>query len=112
MIRHPILIPYTLGQKRLEKLYLDTTFASKKNPLREFPSKAEGLAELLQKVEAYPSDTVFYFRAWTFGYEDVWIALSAALNTKVINLSILQLEHMLIVFRYTWIATRWVFIGL
>jgi hypothetical protein len=82
-------------------LYLDTTFASKKNPFREFPSKAEGLAELLQKVQAYSGDTVFYFRAWTFGYEDVWIALSAALNSKVINLSILQFEYMLIVFRYT-----------
>jgi hypothetical protein len=72
----------------LEKLYLDTTFASKKNPVREFPSKAQGLAELLRKVEAYSSDTVFYFRAWTFGYEDVWIALAAALNTKVTNLKI------------------------
>ncbi|CAI7591543.1 unnamed protein product [Penicillium palitans] len=83
LIRHPVLIPYTLGQKRLDKLYLDSTFASKTNPFREFPSKAEGLSELLQKVQAYPDDTVFYFRAWTFGYEDVWIALSAALNTKI-----------------------------
>ncbi|KAJ5788620.1 hypothetical protein N7457_003610 [Penicillium paradoxum] len=83
LVRHPILIPYTLGRKRLDKLYLDTTFASATNPFREFPSKAEGLAELLAKVQAYPDDTVFYFRAWTFGYEDVWIALSAALNTKV-----------------------------
>jgi hypothetical protein len=83
LIRQPILIPYTLGRKRLDKLYLDTTFAQKSNPFREFPSKAEGLAELLRKVEAYPDDTVFYFRAWTFGYEDVWLALSAALRTKV-----------------------------
>ncbi|KAJ5036497.1 hypothetical protein NUH16_004372 [Penicillium rubens] len=85
LVRHPVLIPYTLGQKRLDKLYLDSTFASKTNPFREFPSKAEGLSELLQKIQAYPDDTVFYFRAWTFGYEDVWIALSAALNTKVMN---------------------------
>lgn len=83
MARHPILIPYTLGRGRLDKLYLDTTFARTSNPLREFPSKAEGLAELLRKIEAYSEDTLFYFRAWTFGYEDVWIALSAALNTKV-----------------------------
>ncbi|OQE02551.1 hypothetical protein PENSOL_c002G08250 [Penicillium solitum] len=83
LVRHPVLIPYTLGQKRLDKLYLDSTFASKTNPFREFPSKAEGLSELLQKAQAYPDDTVFYFRAWTFGYEDVWIALSAALNTKI-----------------------------
>jgi DNA cross-link repair 1C protein len=86
LIRHPVLIPYTLGEKRLDTLYLDSTFASKTNPFREFPSKAEGLAELLQKVQAYPKDTVFYFRAWTFGYEDVWIALSSALNTKVISM--------------------------
>ena len=50
---------------------------------RTFPSKAEGLAELLRKVEGYPDDTIFYFRAWTFGYEEAWVALSVALNAKV-----------------------------
>ncbi|KAJ5326577.1 DNA repair metallo-beta-lactamase [Penicillium brevicompactum] len=83
LIRHPVLIPYTLGQKRLDNLYLDSTFASKTNPFREFPSKAQGLAELLQKIQAYPEDTKFYFRAWTFGYEEVWIALSSALKSKI-----------------------------
>lgn len=82
-MRHPVLIPYTFGQKRLDKIYLDTTFAGAANPFRTFPSKAEGLAELLQKVGAYSEDTVFYFRAWTFGYEEVWLALAIALNTKV-----------------------------
>ncbi|KAJ6144282.1 hypothetical protein N7470_008177 [Penicillium chermesinum] len=83
LVRHPVLIPYTLGTKKLDRLYLDTTFAGASNPLREFPSKAEGLAELLQKVESYSKETIFYFRAWTFGYEDVWVALAAALDTKV-----------------------------
>lgn len=83
LIRNPILIPYTLGNKRLDRLYLDSTFAVTSNIYREFPSKAEGLAELFRKIERYPDDTIFYFRAWTFGYEDVWIALSAALNTNV-----------------------------
>ncbi|KAJ5929018.1 hypothetical protein N7454_006866 [Penicillium verhagenii] len=83
LVRHPVLIPYTMGRKRLDKVYLDTTFAAASNPLREFPSKAQGLAELLQKVESYPEETVFYFRAWTFGYEDVWLALSTALRTKI-----------------------------
>lgn len=91
LIRHPILIPYTLGNKQLDKLYLDTTFASASNIYREFPSKAEGQAELLRKIDMYPDDTVFYFRAWTFGYEEVWMALSAALNAKVGALFILQL---------------------
>ncbi|PKX89504.1 putative DNA repair protein [Aspergillus novofumigatus IBT 16806] len=83
LVRHPVLIPYTLGSKKLDKMYLDTTFARVNRVCRSFPSKAEGLRELLQKVEAYPKGTIFYFRAWTFGYEDVWIALSALLNTKV-----------------------------
>ncbi|KAL2007826.1 hypothetical protein VTN00DRAFT_7808 [Thermoascus crustaceus] len=83
LIRNPVLIPYTLGQRRLDKIYLDTTFAVKPDVYLDFPSKAEGIKELLEKVQAYPDDTVFYFRAWTFGYEDVWQALSAALNSKI-----------------------------
>ncbi|KAL2821380.1 hypothetical protein BDW59DRAFT_110694 [Aspergillus cavernicola] len=83
LIRHPILIPYTLGSKRLDKLYLDTTFALTSHTSHTFPTKAEGIAELLRKAEPYPEDTIFYFRAWTFGYEDVWVALAAALKSKI-----------------------------
>ncbi|OGM49084.1 DNA repair protein [Aspergillus bombycis] len=83
LIRHPVLIPYTLGDKQLDKIYLDSTFARHSSIYRTFPSKAKGLAELLQKVASYPEDTTFYFRAWTFGYEEVWMALSAALNSKI-----------------------------
>ncbi|KKK15003.1 hypothetical protein AOCH_003849 [Aspergillus ochraceoroseus] len=82
LIRHPILIPYTLGNKRLDKIYLDTTFAHTSHAYDDFPSKAEGIAELLRKLEPYPEDIKFYFRAWTFGYEEVWTALSAALKSK------------------------------
>ncbi|KAJ0422295.1 hypothetical protein BJY00DRAFT_300406 [Aspergillus carlsbadensis] len=83
LIRHPILIPYTLGNKSLDKIYLDTTFANTSHAFHTFPSKAEGLAELLRKLEPYPEDTIFYFRAWTFGYEEVWRVLSAALKSKI-----------------------------
>lgn len=83
LVRNPVLIPYTLGNKRLDRVYLDTTFATKSNIYKTFPSKAEGIRELLQKIDKYPKDTVFYLRSWTFGYEEVWLALSAALNTPV-----------------------------
>ncbi|KAL4763393.1 putative DNA repair protein [Aspergillus foveolatus] len=73
LIRHPILIPYTLGIKRLDKVYLDTTFAHTSHIPRTFPTKAEGIAELLRKLEPYPENTNFYFRAWTFGYEEVHV---------------------------------------
>lgn len=83
LIRHPILLPYTMSHKRLDTIYLDTTFATKTDPYRCFPSKASGLQELLQKLQGYPEDTTFYFQAWTFGYEEVWLALSQALNSSI-----------------------------
>lgn len=84
LIRNPVVVPYTtLGHRLLDKIYLDTTFAAQRNVLPAFPSKAEGLAELLRKVSKYPKDTVFHFHAWTPGYEEVWIALSNALGTRI-----------------------------
>lgn len=64
-------------------MYLDTTFAHTSHTFHAFPTKAEGIAELLRKLEAYPDNTMFYFRAWTFGYEEVWTALAAFLKSKV-----------------------------
>ncbi|KAL7268699.1 hypothetical protein RUND412_008666 [Rhizina undulata] len=81
--RHPILIPYTTGIKRLDKIYLDTTFACRKRFNQEFPSKREGIRELIEKINMYPKDTLFHLNAWTFGYEDVWVALAAAFKTQI-----------------------------
>lgn len=77
--RNPTILEYTCGFKKLDKLYLDTSF------LEDIPfqTKAEGIADLLAKVRRYPDDTIFHLQAWTFGYEDVWIALSKALNSRV-----------------------------
>lgn len=83
LIRNPMLLPYTKGNKSLDNIYLDNTFTSSDALDLEFPSKAEGLSELIEKVSKYPSDTIFYLDTWTFGYEEVWVALCAALNTKV-----------------------------
>ena len=83
IVRNPAVVPFTFGLKKLTTMYLDTTFAAHDDVYRTFPSKAEGLVELLRKINDCPKDTIFYFRAWTLGYEDVWIALAAALNTTV-----------------------------
>lgn len=91
IIRNPIVIPYTCGLRRLEKIYLDTTFASSKADVhRAFPTKAEGLSELLTKISRYPASTVFHFHAWTLGYEEVWIALASALGSQVHSRSLLS----------------------
>ncbi|KAG7128442.1 Protein artemis like protein [Verticillium longisporum] len=77
--RNPALIEYTHGIKTLDKIYLDTSFIDDV----PFQTKAEGIAELLGKVSRYPPDTIFHLQAWTYGYEDVWIALSKALKSRV-----------------------------
>ncbi|KAI1387852.1 Metallo-hydrolase/oxidoreductase [Hypoxylon trugodes] len=79
IVRNPTMIEYTTGMQRLNRIYLDTSM------LGGFPlqTKAEGLRLLLEQVWYYPEDTIFYIQAWTYGYEDVWIALSKALNSKI-----------------------------
>lgn len=86
--RHPLLIPYMTqdsgsAHKTLDCLYLDTTFATKDDPYKQFPSKAEGIQELLNKISKCPINTKFYFDSWTFGYEDVWLTLSTYLDCQV-----------------------------
>jgi DNA cross-link repair 1C protein len=83
LVQNPVLLPYADCIKSLDCIYLDTTFASKTDRYREFASKADGLKELARKVSQYPNDTIFYVEAWTFGYENVWVALSSLLNTQV-----------------------------
>ena len=76
-------VPAASEFRRLSNIYLDTTFAVKARPYREFPSRADGVAELLRKLMMYPADTVFYFHAWTFGYEEVWATLAQVLNSRI-----------------------------
>ncbi|KAL8421169.1 hypothetical protein RB596_002093 [Gaeumannomyces avenae] len=77
--RSPCLLEYSCGIKTLDRIYLDTSFIDD----TQFPPKADGIRELLRKVAQYPDDTVFHFRAWTFGYEAVWIALAKALRSQI-----------------------------
>lgn len=84
LLRNPCMVEYSIDRdsrrlKTLDKIYLDTSFTEDV----QFQTKADGLRELLDKVARYPDDTLFYFSAWTYGYEDVWIALAKALNTQV-----------------------------
>ena len=77
------MLPYHCGIRPLDKVYLDTTFVTQRFQYPAFPTKAEGLEELVRKVQEYPYDTIFHFHAWTLGYEDVWLALASALGSQV-----------------------------
>ena len=124
LARNPCLIEYTSGIKTLDKIYLDTSNIEDIH----FQTKAEGLQELLRKVSKYPNDTIFHFQAWTYGYvsldtymvrvadlitryEDVWIALAKALNTKVgtINYVFTLVELLLSYLRFMSMLINWGF---
>lgn len=83
--RQPTILPYTHGLRYLDRIYLDTTFAVNSEPYRSFPTKAQGLSDLLREVSKFPGDTVFHFDAWTLGYEEVWMALAAHLGSQVLE---------------------------
>lgn len=105
--RHPVLVEYTTGIRTLDKIYLDTSFTEDV----PFQTKREGIAELLRKVAKYPSDTIFYFQTWTYGYEDVWVALSKALKSQVRRSSVPRtLTRSLIHGRFMSTNTKWAFI--
>ncbi|CAO1605635.1 hypothetical protein XANCAGTX0491_009143 [Xanthoria calcicola] len=81
--RQPTILPYTHGLRYLDRIYLDTTFAFNSEPYRSFPTKAQGLSDLLREISKFPGDTVFHFDAWTLGYEEVWMALAAHLGSQI-----------------------------
>lgn len=77
--RNPSLVEYTFGLKTLDRIYLDTSMLDDIT----LQTKSQGLQHLLSQVVRYPQDTIFCMQAWTFGYEEVWIALSKALQSKI-----------------------------
>lgn len=81
--QNPVMIRYSSGIRTLDRIYLDTTFASKNRLHRHFKTKAEGLEDLISQVLKYPTHTIFHLNSWTFGYEPVWIALAAAVGSRV-----------------------------
>ncbi|KFA64591.1 hypothetical protein S40285_09343 [Stachybotrys chlorohalonatus IBT 40285] len=76
---NPSIIEYTSGIRTLDKIYLGTSFVEDV----PFQTKSEGLAELIRKVKEYPPDTVFHLQAWSYSYEDIWVALAKALNSAI-----------------------------
>ncbi|KAF9438603.1 hypothetical protein BGZ76_006502 [Entomortierella beljakovae] len=61
----PVFSP---SAQRIDRLYLDTTYCHQE--FLEIPSRRPRLAH-------------YYIDTWTFGYEDIWIALSKAFRSKI-----------------------------
>lgn len=47
------------------------------------PSQNDATAGLIELMKLFPPNVYFYINAWTWGYEDILKAVSAAFQTKV-----------------------------
>ncbi|KAF9428274.1 hypothetical protein BGZ94_002905 [Podila epigama] len=72
---------FSPGAPKIDCLYLDTTCCHP--ALREFPQREHAISDLVTFITHRPRLAHYYFDAWTFGYEQVWVALSRAFGTKV-----------------------------
>ncbi|KAF9317527.1 hypothetical protein BG003_000672 [Podila horticola] len=72
---------FSPGAPRIDRLYLDTTCCHP--AFHSFPPRDQALSDLVSFITHRPRLAHYYFDAWTFGYEDVWIALARAFHTKV-----------------------------
>ncbi|KAF9998384.1 hypothetical protein BGZ79_007946 [Entomortierella chlamydospora] len=67
--------------QRIDRLYLDTTYCHQE--FQTFPNREFVVSDLITFINRRPRLAHYYIDAWTFGYEDVWIGLSKAFNTKI-----------------------------
>jgi hypothetical protein len=89
LVRNPSLMPYMKGFRKLDSIYIDSTFSYRldyrfQNHYIEFPTNTDGTWELLKEIEKYPPHTKFYFATtYVMGFEDVWLMIYHKFNEKV-----------------------------
>lgn len=86
MVGSPYLFPYTTGMKRLEAIYLDTTFAYRGEPYIEMLSNLEGINIVILLLQQYPMDdpeVQFSFADTTLGFEEVWLKIVSTFGHRL-----------------------------
>lgn len=84
--RNPILLPYISGVKKLDNIYLDSTFAYRGEPFIEIPSNSLGISMMAQLLKEFPKDDEdiqFYFMDHTSGFEEGWASIINSFNASV-----------------------------
>ncbi|SEI33255.1 YALIA101S03e13960g1_1 [Yarrowia lipolytica] len=82
---HPLLLPYICGVKKLDCIYLDTTFGYRGEPYISLVDNNTGLGKLMKQLSRYPlTGSIQYFLPrYTSGFELIWQYLAAAYDWKV-----------------------------
>ncbi|GHJ90155.1 hypothetical protein NliqN6_6557 [Naganishia liquefaciens] len=66
--------------RKLERVYLDTSAVI---GTCDMPSKEEAVRGLIQTLQMYPSDTLFYLHTWCTGYEEALKAIAMVFGTTI-----------------------------
>lgn len=80
---HPALLNFTLGNRTALSLYIDNTFEEHADPFKSYKGNFDGIRSLCQLASRYPVHTHFAAVRLTLGYEEVLVALSSQLSTKI-----------------------------
>ncbi|TID30515.1 hypothetical protein CANINC_000868 [Pichia inconspicua] len=78
---YPSLMPFIYGDKRLDMLYLDTTFAYR-NININIIENMNGIYQLIELIKKYPKGTRFRFWDTVYGFEEVWLKVHASITNS------------------------------
>ncbi|GEQ71967.1 hypothetical protein JCM33374_g5653 [Metschnikowia sp. JCM 33374] len=71
----PALFPYIIGDRPLDCIYFDSTFAYRDEPYIEIPPNSQGIHEAVSMLRDYPRadpEIDFEFSDTTLGFEQAW----------------------------------------
>lgn len=82
---HPMLLPYMCGVKKLDCIYLDTTFGYRGEPYISLVDNNTGLGSLMKRLSRYPrtGGIKYFLPRYSSGFELIWQYLAAAYEWKV-----------------------------
>ncbi|CUM67031.1 uncharacterized protein PRCAT00004719001 [Priceomyces carsonii] len=79
------LFPYTTGQKKLDNIYLDTSFGVRGEPFINIITNEDAITTAIDLIKLYPlddPDIQFYFADSTSGFEECWAQIINVINGK------------------------------
>ncbi|KAI5952257.1 hypothetical protein KGF54_003123 [Candida jiufengensis] len=75
LIKNGNLFPYITGSKKLDQIYLDTTFSYRGEPYIKIMPNSDGVVALIELLKLYPKDQdiEFSFVDAVSGSEEIWL---------------------------------------
>ncbi|KAK6204272.1 Pso2 DNA cross-link repair protein [Scheffersomyces amazonensis] len=84
---NPLISSYIFGTKKLDNVYLDTTFAYRGEPFIEINSNNDGIQIAIDMIKEYPKNDpqlCFNFLDHVLGFEEAWAHIVHAFDGRLI----------------------------